>query len=57
MPRRKTSEPPPDPFHWFNSTPELVVIMYVKYVLSLRNVEHLLHERGIDLCHDTVRLW
>ena len=30
---------------------------YVKYPLSLRNVEDLLHERGIDLCRETVRLW
>ena len=25
--------------------------------LSLRNVEDLLYERGIDICHETVRLW
>ena len=25
--------------------------------LSLRNVEDLLAERGIDICHETVRLW
>ena len=35
----------------------LVVMMYVKYPLSLRNVEDLLVERGIDLCHETVRMW
>jgi hypothetical protein len=35
----------------------LVVMMYVKYPLSLRNVEDLLFERGIDICHETVRLW
>ena len=35
----------------------LVVMMYVKYPLSLRNVEDLLFERGIDLCHETVRMW
>jgi hypothetical protein len=29
----------------------LVVMMYVRYPLSLRNVEDLLFERGIDLCH------
>jgi putative transposase len=34
-----------------------VVMMYVRYPLSLRNVEDLLFERGIDLCHETVRLW
>jgi DDE domain len=29
----------------------------VRYPLSLRNVEDLLFERGIDICHETVRLW
>jgi putative transposase len=49
-----------DPFRWFDSSPEvirLVVMMYVRYPLSLRNVEDLLFERGIDLCHETVRHW
>ena len=57
MPRRPK---PPNPFRWFDSSPEvirLVVMMYVRYPLSLRNVEDLLHERGIDICHETVRLW
>ena len=31
--------------------------MYVGYPLSLRQVEDLLFERGIDICHETVRLW
>jgi len=31
--------------------------MYVRFPLSLRNVEDLLHERGIDVCHETVRFW
>jgi putative transposase len=30
---------------------------YVKYPLSLRNVEDLLAERGIDVCRETVRFW
>jgi hypothetical protein len=30
--------------------------MYVKHPLSLRNVEDFLHERWIDVCHETVRL-
>jgi putative transposase len=30
----------------------LVVMMYVKYPLSLRNVEDLLFERGVDICHE-----
>lgn len=33
----------------------LVVLMYVRF-LSLHNVEDLLFERGIDLCHETARL-
>lgn len=35
----------------------LVVMMYVRFPLSLRNVEVLLFERGIDICHKTVRHW
>ena len=31
--------------------------MYVRFPLSLRNVEDLLVERGIELCHETVRFW
>ncbi|MEP7209980.1 MAG: IS6 family transposase [Alphaproteobacteria bacterium] len=32
-------------------------MMYVRFPLSLRNVEDLLHERGINICHETVRVW
>jgi|SRR5271166_4470316 len=49
-----------NPFRYFNSSPEvipLVVMMYVKYRLSLRNVEDLLVERGTDISHETVRFW
>ena len=57
MPRsRKTASP----FRYFNSSPEvirLVLMMYVRFPLSLRNVEDLLFERGIDLCHEKVRMW
>ena len=48
------------PFRYFNSSPEIIrlaVMMYVRYSLSLRNVEDLLFERGIDICHETVRFW
>src|SRR3979411_1421520 len=51
---------PTNPFRYFDNSPEvirLVVMIYIKYPLSLRNVEDLLHERGIDICHETVRLW
>jgi putative transposase len=57
MPRPRK---PASPFRYFNSSPEmirLVVLMYVRFPLSLRNVEDLLFERGIDLCHETVRFW
>jgi len=57
MPR---SRKPADPFRYFHSSHEvirLVVLMYVRFPLSLRNVEDLLFERGIDICHETVRLW
>src|SRR6202050_437594 len=49
-----------NPFRYFNSSPEvirLVVMMYVRYPLSLRNVEDLLAERKTALSHDAVRFW
>ncbi|WP_299194283.1 IS6 family transposase [uncultured Erythrobacter sp.] len=57
---RKSRAKPPSPFRRFNSSPaviRLVVMMYVRFPLSLRNVEDLLFERGIDICHETVRFW
>ena len=59
MPRKSRAKPP-SPFRCFNSSPEvirLVVLMYVRFPLSLRNVEDLLFERGIDVCHETIRFW
>ena len=47
-------------FLYFNSSPEVIrlsVMMYIRFPLSLRQVEDLLFERGIDLCHETVRFW
>ena len=47
-------------FRYFNSSPEIIhltVMMYIRYPLSLRQVEDLLHERGVDICHETVRFW
>ena len=32
-------------------------MMYVRFPLSLRNVEDLLFERGTDISHETVRQW
>ena len=57
MSRRRKSA---SPFRYFNSSPEIIrlaVMLYVRFPLSLRNVEDLLFERGIDVCHETVRLW
>jgi putative transposase len=57
MPRPRK---PASPFRYFNSSPEvirLVVMIYVRFPLSLRNVEDLLAERGIVICHETVRYW
>lgn len=57
MPRPR---PPYAPFRYFNSSPEvirLVVMMYVRFPLSLRNVEDLLAEHGIGISHETVRYW
>ncbi|MEY8120711.1 IS6 family transposase [Falsihalocynthiibacter sp. BN13B15] len=50
----------PSPFRYFKTSPEIIrlaVMLYVRFPLSLRNVEDLLHERGIDVSHETVRFW
>ena len=52
--------PQRSPFRYFKTSPviiRLAVMMYVRYPLSLRNVEDLLHERGIEISHETVRFW
>ena len=49
-----------NPFKYFKTSPEIIrlaVMMYIRYPLSLRQVEDMLFERGIDICHETVRLW
>ena len=49
-----------NPFRYFNSSPEVIrlaVMMYIRYPLSLRQVEDLLFKRRIDVCHETVRFW
>ncbi|USG62422.1 IS6 family transposase [Sneathiella marina] len=49
-----------NPFRYFKTSPEIIrlaVMMYVRYPLSLRQVEDLLHERGIDVSYETVRAW
>ncbi|MDU8913855.1 IS6 family transposase [Aestuariicoccus sp. MJ-SS9] len=50
----------PTKFKGFRSSPEIIrlaVMMYVRFPLSLRNVEDLLHERGIDVSYEAVRFW
>ena len=50
----------PSPLLYLKTSPEIIrlaVMMYVCYQLSLLNVEDLLHERGIEISHETVRFW
>ncbi len=45
-----------NPFRYFKTSPEIIrlaVMLYVRFPLSLRNVEDLLHERGIEVSHET----
>ena len=47
-----------NPFRYFKTSPEVIrlaVMMYVRYPLSLRQVEDILFERGIDISHETIR--
>ncbi len=49
-----------NPLRYFNSSREVIrlaMMMYIRYPLSLRQVEDLLFEPGIDICHGTVRCW
>lgn len=48
------------PFRYFKTSPEIIrlaVMTYIRFALSLSNVEDLLHGRGIDICHETVQFW
>ena len=48
------------PFKYFKTSQEVIrlaVTHYIRFPLSLRNVEDLMHERGIDISHETVRYW
>ena len=50
----------PASFKYFKTSPEIIRsadMLYIRFPLSLRNVEDLLHERGIDVNHETVRYW
>jgi len=49
-----------DPFKYFKTGREIIrlaIMLHVRFPLSLRNVEDLLHERGIDVSHEAVRYW
>ena len=48
------------PFRYYKTSPDVIrlaVMMYIRFPLSLRQVEDLLHERGIDISYETVRAW
>tara|TARA_R100000365_G_C2748664_1_gene81109 strand:- start:9404 stop:9559 length:156 start_codon:yes stop_codon:yes gene_type:complete len=45
------------PFRYIKTPSEIIqlaVMMSVRFPLSLRNVEDLLYEHGIDICYETV---
>jgi putative transposase len=47
-------------FRYFKTSPEIIqlaVMLYVRLPLSLRNLEDLLHESGVDVSYETVRYW
>lgn len=49
-----------NPFRYFKTSPEVIrlaVMMYIRYPRSLRQVEDILHEQGIDVSYETVRFW
>lgn len=51
---------PRSPFRYFKTSPEIIrlaVMLYIRLPLPLRDVEDLLHERGIEVSHETVRSW
>jgi putative transposase len=48
------------PFRYFQTSPEIIrlaVMLYLRFPLSLRNVEDMLHERGIEVSYETARVW
>ena len=50
----------PVSFRYFKTSPEIIqlaVMPYVRFPLSLRNLEDLLHERGVEVSYESVRYW
>ena len=48
------------PFRYFKTSPEIIrlaLMLYVRFPLSLRNVEDLLHELGVEVSDEPVRFW
>jgi hypothetical protein len=48
------------PFCYFKTSPEIIrlaVMLCIRFPLSLPNVDDLLHKRGIEISHETVRYW
>ena len=48
------------PCRYCNISPEIIrlaVTMHVRFQLSLRQIDDIVSERGIDICHKTVRFW
>jgi putative transposase len=46
-----------NPFKYFKTSPKIIrlaVMYYVRYPLSFRQVEDILHERKINICHEIV---
>lgn len=51
---------PRSPFRYFKTSPDIIrleAMLYIRFPLSPRNLEDLLHERGIEISHETVRYW
>ena len=47
-------------FRYFKTSLDIIclaVMLAVRFPLSLRNMEDFLHERGIEISHETVRFW
>ena len=48
------------PFRYFKTSPDIIrleAMLYIRFPLSPRNLEDLLHERGIEISHETVGYW
>ncbi len=49
-----------NPFRYFKTSHEVIqfaIMMCVRFQPSLHDVEDLRHERGVDVCHESIRLW